>query len=302
MPESLPLQIFPASADQALSRDQKRFNTLIRQVEQARASLQAWEHHKALFHQACMERLVPLEAELHAVLRAWMAALRAAAGVGKWSRGERETMELMLAAAAAELRGEPDPGPVLPGADAADGGRPEKPARAGRTAAQKRRAEEAQRTAQSLREVFRKLAGALHPDRELDPERRAAKTKLMAQVNEAHGRGDLLALLELQLRIEQIDAEHLANVEEVRLVHYNRVLVEQLAGLRAEIEAVEAAFHDQLGLPPGDAADPRQMGKIVDADAAKLRASIAQLRREIVLFADPLTTRRWVKAQKRAMG
>ena len=299
MPDSLPLQIVPSSGDSPLTRDQKRFNTLIRQIEQARATLQAWEHHKSLFHQACMERLVPLEAELHAVLREWIVALRAAAA-GKWSRGEHETMEWMLAAAAAELRRDPAPQPELE----RDDGRAErraKPSEARRTAAQQRRAAEAQRTAQSLREVFRKLAGALHPDREMDHERRAVKTALMAQVNEAYGRADLLALLELQLRIEQIDAEHLANVDEVRLLHYNRVLVEQLAELRAEIEAVEAGFHADLGLPAGEAPDPRQLGKIVDADAARLRASIVQLRREIVSFGDPLTTRRWVKAQRRTM-
>ncbi len=301
MPDSLQLQIVPSSADRPLSRDQKRFNTLIRQVEQARATLQAWERHKSLFHQACLERLVPLEAELHAVLRAWIVALRAATE-GKWSRGERETMEQMLAAAAAELRREPAASAPEMDVEDARAERRAKPSDARRTAAQKRRAEEAQRTAQSLREVFRKLAGALHPDREMDPARRAAKTKLMAKVNEAYGRADLLALLELQLRIEQIDAEHLANVEEVRLLHYNRVLVEQLAELRAEIEGAEAAFHAELGLQPGEAPDPRQLGKIVDADAARLRASIVQLRREIGLFGDPLTTRRWVKAQRRAMG
>jgi hypothetical protein len=300
MSEPLQLQIVPASAHQSLSRDQKRFNMLIRQVEQARAALQAWEHHKALFHQACVERLVPLQAELHTVLRAWMEALRAAME-GKWSRGERETMELMLAAAAAELRGDPAPAPPEVEVDEARVERRTRPSAARRTAAQQRRADEAQRTAQSLREVFRKLAGALHPDREMDPERRAAKTTLMAQVNEAYGRADLLALLELQLRIEQIDAEHLASVEAVRLLHYNRVLVEQLAELRGEIEAAEGSFHAEFGLPPGEAPDPRHLGKIVDADAARLRASIAELRREIVLFGDPLTTRRWVKAQRRAM-
>ena len=69
-----------------------------------------------------------------------------------------------------------------------------------KTAAQEKREAEAQLATQSVREVFRKLASALHPDRETDDSQRAAKTALMQKVNQAYAAGDLLALLELQLR------------------------------------------------------------------------------------------------------
>jgi hypothetical protein len=57
----------------------------------------------------------------------------------------------------------------------------------------------------AVREIYRKLASELHPDRESDAAERARKTELMQKVNKAYEARDLLALLELQLRIEQID-------------------------------------------------------------------------------------------------
>jgi len=63
----------------------------------------------------------------------------------------------------------------------------------------------AQGGTRAVREVFRKLASELHPDRETDPAEHARKTELMQRVNQTYKAGDLLALLELQLSIEQID-------------------------------------------------------------------------------------------------
>ena len=49
---------------------------------------------------------------------------------------------------------------------------------------------------QSIREVYRKLAGALHPDRESDPQERERKTALMQRVNQAYAKNNLLQLLD----------------------------------------------------------------------------------------------------------
>jgi hypothetical protein len=108
---------------------------------------------------------------------------------------------------------------------------------------------------QSVREIFRRLASSLHPDREPDETERARKTALMQRANEAYARSDLLALLELQLETEQIDSEHLAGVSAQRLKHYNEVLAEQLAALRMETQMRAGGF----GL------DPRQPERLMKA-------------------------------------
>jgi hypothetical protein len=90
---------------------------------------------------------------------------------------------------------------------------------------------ETRRVSLSLREIYRKLASALHPDRERDPEERARKTALMQRVNQAYDKQDLLTLLELQLEIEHIDQAAINSLNEERLTHYNQILKEQLAEL-----------------------------------------------------------------------
>lgn len=87
-----------------------------------------------------------------------------------------------------------------------------------------------------MREVYRKLASALHPGREPDERQREAKTALMQRVNQAYEANDLLVLLELQLQIEQIDASQIANASEQRLKHYNKVLSDQLTELKLELD------------------------------------------------------------------
>jgi hypothetical protein len=75
-----------------------------------------------------------------------------------------------------------------------------------RSAAQQKALARQQDAQGALRSIYRQLASALHPDREPDELERARKTGLMGEVNAAYERRDLMALLTLQLRFEQIDA------------------------------------------------------------------------------------------------
>jgi uncharacterized protein (DUF2267 family) len=297
MSESLPLRISPV-ADRPLTRDQKRFNALLGEIEESRASLQAWQDGIASYRRAYQEVLVPLEAKLTPLLRQWARALEAAMAAGRWARGDRQMAQEMLSAAASggdNGSAQEVPRPVLE--DMRD---EVEWTAARRSAAQQRREASAQRVSQSLREVYRKLASALHPDRELDPAKRAAKTALMARVNEAHGRKDLLALLELQLQVEHIDAEHLARVDATHLKHYNKVLAEQAKELRREVQGVELQFRGEFGLDlSGPPLDPLKLHKVLEAQAAQQRAFLAQLRQEVQGFANPAWARQWIAAQRR---
>ncbi len=90
----------------------------------------------------------------------------------------------------------------------------------------------------SVREIYRKLASSLHPDREPDADERLRKTGLMQEINAAYERNDLLALLGLQMRVEQIDGAALAGLSKQRLGYYNEVLRQQLDTLESEIGGV----------------------------------------------------------------
>ena len=167
-----------------------------------------------------------------------------------------------------------------------------------RSAAQQQREADAQLATQSIREIFRKLASALHPDREPDPVQREAKTALMQKVNQAYAANDLLTLLELQLQIEQVDASHIAGASAQRLKHYNKVLAEQVSELKVEIDRVKIGFCIDFGLEPGWGMKPDKLIMFIDEHTQHLRAGLAIHQRELHMLGDKATTKRWLKRQQ----
>ena len=353
------LQISSSKADKDLTPEQKRFNKLIRQIEQARETLAAWHDAITMYLQAHGQVVQPLQASLAQTSRKWVFELDAVLGRPGWTRAERETLRDLLCDAAGELldaneddaelkalfdkHGEVDFDTdrqemllamkglteAMTGLDlgdddirsdedlfrrmqqemraqrettqAAQTQRAAKAANSRKSAAQQRREDEAQQATQSVREVFRKLASALHPDRETDPQQRAAKTALMQKVNGAYAANDLLALLELQLEIEHVDAGHVATAGAKRLKHYNKVLSEQLAELKAETMHVETGFRMDFGLDPFRTINPRKLGGLLEEQARALRADLAQLQRDMRMLADKAATKRWLKRLRQQM-
>ena len=140
---------------------------------------------------------------------------------------------------------------------------------------------------QSVRDVFRRLAGALHPDREPDAGERARKTALMQRVNRAYDSNDLLELLSVQAEIEQIDASHLAQASEERLGHYCAVLREQEQALQAELNALRMPFAAALGRGPRASIPPATLDLLIEQDVRGLRDALQQLRDDMEALRDP---------------
>ncbi len=153
----------------------------------------------------------------------------------------------------------------------------------------------------ALRDIYRKLASALHPDREPDEAERARKHALMVQVNAANDKKDLMALLQLQLQVEQLNPQGMGNMAADKLRHFNRVLKEQANSLAGELRSLNQEFRYRCNLPP--------MGKITDSllaqslrnNSKRLETSIAQIRYETALIADDKALKKWVKTQLSAM-
>ena len=146
---------------------------------------------------------------------------------------------------------------------------------------------EAQQASQSVREVYRQLASALHPDREPDAAERERKTELMQRVNVAYEAKDLLQLLELQLKIEQIDQDAISNLGGPRLKHYNKVLATQSEELQMEIDSIEMMFVD----PDPFEFRPLGMRPVwimhrLKGDIADLRATIAGIEHDLQILHD----------------
>ncbi|HEY0200728.1 MAG TPA: molecular chaperone DnaJ, partial [Burkholderiaceae bacterium] len=166
---------------------------------------------------------------------------------------------------------------------------------------ERRQQEEAQQASQSVREIYRKLASALHPDREPDAYERDRKTALMQRVNQAYAANNLLDLLQLQLEAEQINPQHLAKLSEERLKHYNKVLAEQLAGLQNETLATEESLRMQFRKKPHGKLTPSSLMAHLRAQLQNLQVNIHTLRLQRRALEDPAELKRWLKAQRAAL-
>ena len=161
----------------------------------------------------------------------------------------------------------------------------------------KRGEDNAQRTRQALRDIYRKLASAVHPDRESDAARRAEKNELMQRINQAYAANDLLSLFEIQIEIDQLDPEQIGNLGTQRLRHYNRLLSEQLEQLRSKLHALEAsAGADDADFDDGF--DARTLEMRLRRQARGLRAEVTRQEQLLRVLADKSATRRWLKQQR----
>ena len=158
---------------------------------------------------------------------------------------------------------------------------------------------EADRTRLSIREVYRKLVSALHPDREPDALERARKTALMQRVNQAYDKNDLLLLLELQIELQHIDAHAMASLPKERLKHFNKLLKAQLCALEQEILRMEMPLRRQFRMPPSPRLTPAQVMPRLSQEIAELKRDIRALEQEIRVPTNPAAFKDWIRALRR---
>jgi hypothetical protein len=174
--------------------------------------------------------------------------------------------------------------------------RPGKPARP--NAREARKQVEASHLKQSVREIFRKLASALHPDRETDPAERLRKTELMQRANVAYKANDLLGLLELQLAVEQIDQAGLDNLPDDRIKQYNRILEDQVDQVKHELDAMEAALSFEMGWDFGRRPTTKTMEITLRADVARLKTHVRHIEADLATFGDIKKLKAWLKTYR----
>ena len=163
-------------------------------------------------------------------------------------------------------------------------------------AAEAREQEEQAQVSLSIREVYRKLASALHPDRETDPQERERKTRLMQRVNEAYDKANLLQLLELQVELEHIDQRAINHLSEARLTHYNEMLKDQVRELDRQIHRAEMGFRHTYGYHQVGALSPDAVLPHLAANIDALHASIRTIEQDLAAFDDIKHLRRMLKS------
>lgn len=333
-PENSAVRVHKGSKSTASSKVRTQFNTLIKNLESERKRLAAW--HDAVPHLRARSEaeLRPLGDRYMLRMRELIMLFDAASEHKSIKAKEREKLSdlignmsfdlipegedaeldaifekhgildpeldndpdfLALAEMLGEALGIPNARKVDDNAAAQDGAAPtpRKP-----TAKEARKAAEELRLQQSLREIFRKLASALHPDRENDPSERERKTALMQRVNAAYAANDLLGLLELQFEVEQIDEAHLAGLGDDRIRQYNKMLAKQVDEVRHDIEELEHYLMFQMQVAPSGKVTPAKLAEALSNEVEQLRDSLAAIERDLQQFQDIKVLKAFLKTYR----
>lgn len=181
--------------------------------------------------------------------------------------------------------------------EAAEEARIARKAKRKKTPLQQKQAEEALDADKAVREIYRKLASALHPDREPDAAERERKAALMAQVNAANDRRDLLALLELQLQVEQLNPGDVAIMADEKLRHFIRVLKEQEKSLREEKLQREMQVRQMLDLAWNTPVSVRGIDAGLRLQAQHMQANISMMQHDLTAIRQDAELKRWAKQQ-----
>ena len=148
-----------------------------------------------------------------------------------------------------------------------------------------------------LRQVYRQLASALHPDRERDPAEQQRKTGLMSEANAAYARQDLVALLHLQLRIAQADAQNLLQQPEERIAAMSLLLKQQAAELENELFARQQHIKAEFDLDVFQSPTAATLRRQLEQQANDLQEELAFMQADIAQVQDDAGFKRWLKAQ-----
>lgn len=353
-----------SGAGSGLSKDQKAFNTLLKQIEQRRKSLARWEQVSAECQPVYVQQLLPLRSRFSALTVELIHKLDAQFDDGKLTLSDRQAisalilnllqqhgddvgdeaqlkalynrhsgsdfdqdmtleveelkahMEAMFGESLGDDIDMSSPDEVMARArakmaeyEAREAAKKEsraerRAARAGSTkadAAARRREEAQAELTQSLRDIYRKLASALHPDREPDEQRRARKTEMMQSLNAAYEKQDLLHLLELQIQLQQIDQDALNDLGDARLKHYNKLLKEQATELERELLMTEDRFRSLYSILSPQRLTPDSARQVLHLEIVRMRDYIDGVTGDLEVFSDVKAFKRWLKEMKKSI-
>lgn len=164
--------------------------------------------------------------------------------------------------------------------------------------ARQRKAQEQELDAKAaLRTIYRQLASALHPDRETDPAERQRKGALMVQANTAYERGDLTALLGLQLQAQQVDAAHIARMAEDQIAALSLLLKQQVATLQEQLLDAELRLGHELGVAVAASMKEACLRRLLQHEQHMHADCVAQMHADLQRVRDDAQFKRWLREQ-----
>ena len=313
-----------------LPKGHKAFERLVKKIEEARAALDTWAALLKPYQAKYTRDLVPLNVATRALRIRFLARLDRALHEKGLNRTERRDATQAIAGMAAALLAEGDDPELralylryaeedyeesvsqaraafeeIFGANPnhhdpfeelfgpASGDTDQEDRRAGK--ARRKVPTEQTRIRQSIRALYRKLASALHPDREADPEQRDRKTALMQKANQAYANDELLPLLELRRELDPAQGAW-ADEDEEDVKLYTRALKRELGALEEEVLRTEVDFRMRFAIDPLAPLTPRNALRLLTAEVKEARTLAADLEQELVYLEDTAHLKRWLRA------
>ncbi|MBP6089559.1 MAG: hypothetical protein KA494_08530 [Polaromonas sp.] len=159
---------------------------------------------------------------------------------------------------------------------------------------------EVQNTPNLLRNMYRKLASALHPDRARDEAERIHKTALMGQVNAAHDAKDLLTLMRLQLLTQTpespTESAYTTSIPKDKLKQAIQQLQAQLHALRVAWQQMQTSMQEEWDLPYGNIS-AKSLQMALRKEAQELTSHIAYLQSDALWLSDDAFLKNWLAHQ-----
>jgi len=154
-----------------------------------------------------------------------------------------------------------------------------------------------QNSTKAVRSVYMDLVKAFHPDREPDEAEKGRKTEIMHRVTEAYEKGDLMALLQLQMEFNRIDKKHLERLAEEQLKHYNKILKQQVQELEQQLKSLQNDLVAMIGQGV-QLQSAAVLERSFDSEVHTLKQAIKDLKKDLRALNDLGTLKQWLKAYR----
>jgi hypothetical protein len=152
-------------------------------------------------------------------------------------------------------------------------------------------------TQASLRAIYRQLASALHPDREIDPDARKYKTDLMSEANTAYGRGDLLTLLQLQIKANMDEAQIASTLAQNNVYALTDLMQQRVQSLQRELRDLEFETVAEFVLPSAVSITAPTLKSHLTKLQRDLQSTITGLKSDMIDIETSPGLKRWLKGQ-----
>jgi len=151
----------------------------------------------------------------------------------------------------------------------------------------------------SLRNLYRQLAKALHPDRETDPDARLHKTALMSEANAAYARKDYLTLVDIQQRAALAEPAAVANLPDDKLQALTLLLKAQVAELERQRAHTQQGLLHEFDVPDGMGLNAHTLQTRLNEQQADLQEAVDALQSGLELVQQEAGLKRWLNQQRK---